>query len=90
MTDWDRPVRDLLEEKDTESDSESDADVTCETVPQVMSLQEARECVEKLKLFAASNGNTKLLNSVMDMSSSLTELNIQTMTVQKKISDFFK
>lgn len=91
LTDWDRPVSELLA-KDSESDSDSDTDDTlCETPDIVpVSMTEARECVEKLKVFAASRGCGRLLANVMDMSSSMTEISIRNMTVQRKISSFFK
>ena len=89
LVDWEKPLKDILvDNENSESDSDDEPEATCSNETGI-TLNEAQQYIEKLKLFASEKGHSKLLASVMESSSYLTEISVKNMSVQKKISDFF-
>ena len=89
MVDWKKPLKDILvDDENSDSDSDDEPQATCYN-KSVSTLNEAQQFIEKLKLFASEKGHSKLLASLMESSSHLTEISVKNMSVQKMISDFF-
>ena len=91
MKDWDNPqqivqemANSLIVHQEEEEEEEELDSVAPVTVSQV------HDCISKLRDFATQNGQSTMLDAVMNLSDMVTEIKFQTCRKQTSITDFFK
>jgi len=84
LVDWEKPLQDILvDNENSDSDSDGEPEATCSNETGI-TLNEAQQYIEKLKLFASEKGHSKLLANVMESSSYLTEISVKTCQCGKR------
>ena len=87
MTDWDRPAAAILAD-DQKSDSDDEQDSVQEET--VISDTAATEALLTLKTFALQKGQSDILDIIMKAEETFINSQVQRVSKQAKISDFFK
>ena len=88
MSEWDKPASKLLEDTCNTTETLEDEEPTNDSV-NVVSMDDASDCIDKLRSFALQIGNNDMFRCVMDFDDLLVGMQVAT-TTQTRIDDFFK
>ncbi|XP_045178721.2 tigger transposable element-derived protein 4-like [Mercenaria mercenaria] len=94
IVDWDKNAGDILIElqssKDVCDNDECDDGVDSDRPETVITMSEASDMLDKLKMFALSKGQDKWLDNIMDLQDMFVSCRAETQCKQTRIHEFFE